>query len=281
MTCHVKILASFLAALLPLASNAVTADNPYHTIVDRNPFGLNPPVVNPTTPIDQQPANVKFNGIADVGGRRKAFFTIPGKDPKDPPRYITLAEAERSDVLEVTKIFKEEGEVEVINTGIKMVLNFKNNGNKGPSPSPIPVSQPSTAVAASPVYTPGAANHAIPQQAQASYPTPNANSSVVASVGSTTVGGPQSSGVVFSRPAANTSLQGGSAPVDAVNERLNMVANHMLHSAAYENGATLPVYRSSDPRVYSATPTVTRKLPLPPPPPLPPSPASLSALTGE
>src|SRR5688572_9443526 len=121
MILNAKALVSLLCVLLFHSSFAVTPDNPYYTILDRNPFGLNPPVPVSTNVPVEPPRNIKFNGITDVGGRRKAFFTIPGKDAKDPPQYVTLAENEIIDILEVTAIRKEEGEVDVVNSGIKMV----------------------------------------------------------------------------------------------------------------------------------------------------------------
>ncbi len=165
-----RILLTFLALCLSVSlSRAVPAENPYHTIVDRNPFGLNPPPpVDTNAPVANPPKNVKFNGITKAGGHKRAFFTIPGKDPKEQPLYVTLAEGEKADVLEVSKIFEDEGEVEVVNAGIKMVLNFKNNGNKGatiapqpgaPQPPPLipqPAPNPSAAV-----YNPNAANPAV------------------------------------------------------------------------------------------------------------------------
>ena len=172
-------------------SRAVTPENPYHTIVDRNPFGLNPPApVDTNAVVATPPKNVKFNGITKAGGHKRAFFTIPGKD-KEPPQYVTLAEGEKVDVLEVSKIFEDEGEVEVVNSGIKMVLNFKNNGNKGATiapqpgaPTPVPiVPQPNPNPSAA-IYNPNAANPAVVQPSPGLEggavppPTPNANPGV-------------------------------------------------------------------------------------------------------
>ncbi|MDB6024912.1 MAG: hypothetical protein JWM68_1135 [Verrucomicrobiales bacterium] len=154
-------------------SRAITPENPYHTILDRNPFGLNPPVVVTPTNTTEPPRNVKFNGITNAGGRKKAFFTIPGKEPKDPLQYVTLSEGEKTDILELSKISEDEAEVEVVNSGIKMVLNFKNNGNKGatlaPQPGappgpPMPVPQPQTAPnPGAAVFNPNAVNPAVAQ----------------------------------------------------------------------------------------------------------------------
>jgi hypothetical protein len=150
---------------------AVTADNPYHTIVDRNPFGLNPPVVVNNVPTNDPPKNVKFNGVTKAGGHKRAFFTIPGKD-KEPPLYVTLGEGEKADVLEVNKILEDEGEVEVVNAGIKMVLNFKNNGNKGAilapqpgaPPQPVPIIPQAPPNPANAVFNPNVNNPALAQQ---------------------------------------------------------------------------------------------------------------------
>ena len=154
-------------------SRAITPENPYHTIVDRNPFGLNPPVVVSTNIPPDPPRNVKFNGITNAGGKKKAFFTIPGKEPKDPLQYVTLSEGEKTDILELSKISEDEAEVEVINSGIKMVLNFKNNGNKGailapqpgmPPGAPIPMAPPQPIPnPAAAIFNPNAVNPAVAQ----------------------------------------------------------------------------------------------------------------------
>lgn len=155
--------------LVVSVGRGVAPENPYHTIVDRNPFGLNPPIVTTNQPDLNPPKNVKFNGITKAGGHKRAFFTIPGKEPKDPPQYVTLGEGEKADVLEVSKIFEDEGEVEVVNAGIKMVLNFKNNGNKNAVIAP----QPNVGQPAPPVPQP------IPGNPAAAVYNPNANNPVV------------------------------------------------------------------------------------------------------
>lgn len=109
----------------------------YQTIIDRNAFGLNPPApvetnVAPVTP----PANVKLAGIAETFGQTKAYFMIQPKDPKEQTQYINLSEGQREGVLEVTKIMKEDGEVRIRNTGVDMVLSFKNNGVKAATLAP-------------------------------------------------------------------------------------------------------------------------------------------------
>ncbi len=272
----VCVLATFL---LSVTSQAVTADNPYHTILDRNPFGLNPPIVSSNAPTESPPINVKFNGIADVGGRRKAFFTIPGKGPKDPPRYVTLAETERSDVLEVTKIFKNEGEVEVINTGVKMVLNFKNNGNIVPTAPQI-----ASAV--------GAQMAASPSPSSVVYSSPSAYQSSATPV-STQVGGAPSAigastpaslvqGVVFNSAAASAVVAANTIRHDShptpsfsvADQEALMRLNHESLNYNFQTGrrdtVTYSATAPKNPAVYSPSPSNgPRRMVIDPPPPLP------------
>jgi hypothetical protein len=185
----VALLSAFLLA--HCATQALTNDNPYNTIIDRNPFGLNPPPPPPTNAPPEPPKNVKFNGITNVGGKKRAFFTIQPKDGKEQPQYVSLAENESANNLEVTQINEADAEVEVVNSGIKMVLNFKNNGNKPATlaqppgaphmggmapPQPMPIPGGGSPVAGT-VYTPGAYNPVVAQPVAGNattgaYPTP-------------------------------------------------------------------------------------------------------------
>src|SRR4051812_449753 len=105
---------------LGLSSRAVTPDNRYDTIVDRNVFRLTsppPPVVAPTNdPVLDR--NIELSGISNINGHKKAWFIIkqakPG--PKDLPQYVSLGENERQDFLEVISISEEKGEVQIKNS---------------------------------------------------------------------------------------------------------------------------------------------------------------------
>ena len=269
MNCSRKFLLA-VAGLIGLSLNAATADNPYHSIVDRNPFGLNPPVFAPTNNSVEPLKTIKFNGISSIGNSKKAFFTILGKDSKTPPQYVAIAENEKVDVIEVVKI-ANEGEVEVINSGTKMTLNFKENGNKQSSPPPMTATAPLPTIGANPL--------SVVYGAQ---PVPVNSPSVVQQNGvmSINTAQPEQAGVVFSMNPRGGKAAEMTQEVDVVNQRMNMLAEHMISTATYEKGLGQPIYHP-DPKIASPQPTDNRKRPLPPPPPMPPSPPSLSALTGE
>lgn len=282
MTLNLKTVVYLLAVLLfPLSIPAVSPENPYHTILDRNPFGLNPPpAVSTNTPVEP-PRNIKFNGITYVGGKRKAFFTIPGKDPKDPLQYVTLGENESTDILEVTEIRKEVGEVDVVNSGIKMVLSFKNNGNKGmPGTSPIAAAAPVPIPAAlSPVYASAGNNPVVAGQTgfnrageSTSFQPNSLSPNPVVYNG----------GVVRSQISGRMSASGQESAIDPVQERMNMLAQHAIATAASERNDPITVYKpQTDAKVYSPGGVAVTRRPPPPPPPLPPAPPGLSAQTGE
>jgi hypothetical protein len=275
MTLSVKVLSCFLGVVLFNSSiGAVTSENPYHTILDRNPFGLNPPPPIATNCTVPPPKDIKFNGITYLGGRKRAFFTIPGKEPKDPPQYVTLSENEKSDVLEVTKIFKEEGEVEVINSGIKMILNFKNNGSKGMAAPPMNqaavAAVPLPVVAGAPVYTPvnngGSAPLSPVYNSQI-----NHGQSVIA--GTSGQSGAVFQGGMVARGGGQSRIGGDPAEgIDPVTQRMNMESRHLAQTAAYERGETLTRFKpQTDPKVFSPGGVVPVQRPAIPPPPLPPS----------
>ncbi len=149
----------------------------YQTIVDRNPFGLNPPPPPPPleTVSNTPPANIKITGFATIFGKKRAFFVIQPKDAKEMPQYINLAEGEREGVLEIVNIAEENGEARIKNAGVEMVLSLQNNGMNPakiapgvtqapvPQPPPAPVvvggspqaaAQPKAGNPASPVFDP-------------------------------------------------------------------------------------------------------------------------------
>jgi hypothetical protein len=130
--------------------HAITPDNRYETIIDRNIFRLNEPpqlTNSPTAP--ELDKNVELSGISNDAGEKKAWFVVkaakPG--PKDLPQYMSLAEGQKQEFLEVVSIFEDEGEVKILNSGNSMVLSLKNNSLK-----PMPVA-PTVPVPAVPTAT--------------------------------------------------------------------------------------------------------------------------------
>src|SRR5688500_12392271 len=106
----------FVFALVGLSCSvqAITAENRYDTIIDRNIFRLNPqPII--TGPTNVEPIldrKVDLSGISNVSGRKKAWFVVaPKAGSKDLPLYLNLSEGERQDFLEVVSITEQQGEV--------------------------------------------------------------------------------------------------------------------------------------------------------------------------
>jgi hypothetical protein len=139
-----------LALFVGLSATAVTPDNPYYTIVERNAFRLSPPPTNAPAPNPaelQERRDIKFTGITGLSGQKRAWFMIPPKPGETAPLFINLMENQRSGIIEVVKIMEESGEVKVLNSGREMTLSFASNGLKansvpntpgGPQPMPIP-----------------------------------------------------------------------------------------------------------------------------------------------
>jgi hypothetical protein len=161
-----KTLLSLVALGLSFSARALTPDNRYETIIDRNIFRLNPmpPPPAPTNAADSTlNREVKLTGISNIGGTRNAWFMIPTKPPsKDPPLYLNLTAGEKADFIEVVSISEEEGEVKILHTGNAMTLSLKNDSLKAnpvaatPVPAPVanvvPPPTPATPDANSPSY---------------------------------------------------------------------------------------------------------------------------------
>ncbi len=142
--CLASGLTYVLATVLP--AHAVTADNPYQRIIERNVFGLKDPPPPPDPEATKPPPpNITLTGIITLGGKRALMTTppVPGKPGEQPKgqSYI-LREGEREGDIEVISIDEVAGAVVVKNGGKEVPLNFKDNGPKIPSGAPIPVGLP-------------------------------------------------------------------------------------------------------------------------------------------
>ena len=156
-------------------SQAVTPDDRYNTIVERNIFRLTSPPVAPTVPTNNEALDrkIELSGFSLVNGEKKAWFIVqPKANSKDLPLYFTLGEDQAQDFIKVVSISddfsQEKGEVKIINAGNPMVLSFKQNSPKAvpgaaaPAPAPVAAVNVNTGVVApqpSVIYNGGGANY--------------------------------------------------------------------------------------------------------------------------
>ncbi len=130
---------------------ALTQDNPYEGIVERNVFGLKePPKAGPPPePPKPPPPKLTLQGIHYLMGHWQVLFKAPapvkpGEAPKGDVGYV-LSEGEAEADVEVLKIDGKEGRVTFKNHGQEQTLSMDRDAAK-PAPG---------AVAAAPMTAPG------------------------------------------------------------------------------------------------------------------------------
>jgi hypothetical protein len=147
------------------AGDAVSADNPYAPLVAHNVFGLNPPAPA-VAPDVAPPQKIIPNGIMSVFGHLQVLFkvTSPAKlgKPAEDIAYI-LAEGQRQDDIEVTRIDEKSGVVTFNNHGLVQELPLaKAPALNSPMPALVPARfNPVNPVAARPLAAPGGNNAII------------------------------------------------------------------------------------------------------------------------
>jgi hypothetical protein len=144
-------------------------ENPYQSIIDRNPFGLKPSHNSETNQAAAPVAlNIKFTGISVVGEVKKAYFMDATKNP---PTYYALGEGEQQESLKVTRIDDKVGAADIVNGGVATKVTFETHGNKNvvpgvapPTPSAVPGAMPGGMPGAipSPNFNPNAPKGAMP-----------------------------------------------------------------------------------------------------------------------
>lgn len=248
-----------LGAFIGSGAAWATIPEKYQTIIDRNSFGLNPPVlVEPTPTPVIPPSDIKLTGFTQMSGQHKAYFVIQSKDAKEPPRYVSLAEGDKEGALELIKISEKEGEAQVKNTGVEMVLSLKNNGFKPGASAAPPVAAASSAPA-SVIFNPDAGRK-TPASVASSAATP---------IGQMAAQNPQgtqnnfpaatvSSSVVFNATRAPAA----EPKVDPAVQYLNMLVQEQ---AAKSKGQDFPPV----PPMPDAPPSPSQPNTAPPPPSIP------------
>lgn len=176
-----QILLGVAAAGFVFNAHAVTTNEHYGTIVERNVFRLTaPPIVEPPKITNDVPEkNIELSGISTVNGQKKAWFIIkPKAGGKDAPQYVSLAEDMQFEFLKVLSISEKSGEVKVVSSGNSMTLSFEKNGAKALPGAVSVVPVPAPAIVAPVNNLPvGLGDPAVPQNGSIngglSYPTRN------------------------------------------------------------------------------------------------------------
>jgi hypothetical protein len=223
---------------------AVTSENPYQAIVDRNVFSLKaPPPPAPTTPPAPPAPKVTLNGITDIFGYRQALLTAqisakPGEPAKT--QSFILQEDERQGDLQVLKIDLVAGTVKIINSGTEMTLTMEKDAAKPSGGAPGPVAYtppPNPYLPAAGTPTPGAGVAALPvrtlrlPQAPGAIPQPQSPYGGVPAGGVAAGGGATLPGFSFGTPSATltTTVAPGANDGMSQEEREILVeANHQV-----------------------------------------------------
>jgi hypothetical protein len=122
------------------ADNPVSGINPYGSIVERNVFGLNPPLPPPLpgaeAPLEEPPCKITPNGIMTIFGQLQVLFKVTNLKAGQPARdaCYTLSAGESQDGIKVVQIDEPGG-----------VVTFDNHGMLQRIPlAALPVKRPTT-----------------------------------------------------------------------------------------------------------------------------------------
>jgi hypothetical protein len=127
---------------VPIKRDATSLNNPYRSIVARNAFRLRepapppPPPTNAPPPPDPVKIDVKLAGLAQIKGVRYAYLMVPDTERPGQFVYPSLTDnpehgrVRHGSGLEVKEIDIKKQTVRVVNGGMEVTLNFKDNGLK-------------------------------------------------------------------------------------------------------------------------------------------------------
>lgn len=127
---------------VPPKRDATSPNNPYRAIVARNAFRLKEPAPPPPPPTNLPAApepvkiDVKLAGLARIKGVRYAYLMVPDSQRPGQFVYPSLTDdpehgrVRHGSGLEVREIDMKKQTVRVVNGGVEVTLNFKDNGIK-------------------------------------------------------------------------------------------------------------------------------------------------------
>ena len=130
---------TIVAAVAALeSSQAQDPSNPYWVIIERNPFDLQepppppPPPPPPETNDVPEPVevDVKLTGFSMFGEVAQVYLMIPADKENPNPRFLTLAENDIHDDIEVVSIDPANETVRIRNAGKVADLTFEEHGLK-------------------------------------------------------------------------------------------------------------------------------------------------------
>ena len=118
-------------------------ENPYRTIVERNPFGLKPPPPPAPAPqpvAEQAKTDLKLTGITWFGSPKAYFIATQPKDNKT--EYFSLGLDEKKDGIEVLAIEEGAKSVRIRNAGVETLMTFATHGVAPPVGPTAPAATP-------------------------------------------------------------------------------------------------------------------------------------------
>jgi hypothetical protein len=132
-----------MIATLALGAGMAQAYNPYLGIVDRNAFGLKPPVMvvpEAVTAPPEVPSNIVLSGMAKLAGKKQVFLSVTKPGEKE-AKYLRLGEQEREGAIEVVEIDFKNERVRIKHNGQPSVMTFATHGAKAAGAAPVPTAK--------------------------------------------------------------------------------------------------------------------------------------------
>src|SRR5882724_505267 len=138
--CMVGVLAICMVA------HAISADNPYQGILDRNVFGLKAPPPPPDPELNKPaPPKITPTGITTILGNKRALFKVqmPARPPEPAKEqsYI-MTEGERAGQIEVLEIDEKAGTIKLNDYGTVVTLSLEKDAAKHTPGPPVNLQAP-------------------------------------------------------------------------------------------------------------------------------------------